>query len=90
MIELENDIAVKCDHCGEITYISGDIYDAEESYYDHAENGMGIETLAVIRDDFECSCCGQQISFELNASAYAGDIFNDTPHIIGGSFCKRR
>ena len=88
MIELENDIVIRCEQCGEVLYLSRELYDPSESYYDHGENGMGIEILANISDETDCPCCRNPISFELNASLYAGDLFNDNPRIVGGSFVQ--
>ena len=88
MIELENDIVIRCEQCGEVLYLSRELYDPSESYFDHGENGMGIEILANISDETDCPCCRNPISFELNASLYAGDLFNDNPRIVGGSFVQ--
>lgn len=88
MLELANDIAICCDHCHEIIYRQRELYDSQETYQDHGENGMGIETFASIEDDLDCPNCGNRITFELLASEYADDVVNVVPRIHGGSFLE--
>ena len=83
MIELANDVVIRCESCGEIIYRQRELYDPSESYY---ERSMGTECIAAIRDELECPNCGNTISFVLGASAYAYDIDNERPEITGGEF----
>ena len=86
MIELANDVVIRCESCGEIIYRQRELYDPSESYY---ERDMGTECIAEIRDEVECPNCGNAISFELRASSYAYDIHNERPVIEGGGFLEQ-
>ena len=86
MIELANDIVIRCRNCGEIIYRQRELYDPSESYY---ERSMGPECIAAIRDELECPNCGNEISFELGASSYAFDIHNEQPVVEGGDFLEQ-
>ena len=86
MIELANDIVIRCRSCGEVIYRQRELYDPSESYY---ERNMGSECIAAIRDELECPNCGNEISFELGASSYAFDVHNEQPVIEGGVFLEQ-
>ncbi len=86
MIELANDIAIRCKKCGEIIYRQRELFCPSETFY---ERNMGFECVATIEEEEECPDCGNSISFSLNASAYASDIHNDWPVIDGGEFLER-
>lgn len=51
MIELANDIVIRCRNCGEVIYRQRELYDPSESYY---ERNMGPECIAAIRVRREC------------------------------------
>ena len=86
MIELANDVVIRCARCGEIIYRQRESYDPSESYY---ERSMGTECIAAIRDEVDCPNCGNVISFALCASAYAYNIHNERPMIKGGDFLEQ-
>ncbi len=86
MIELANDIVIRCKNCGEIIYRQRELYDTSESYY---ERDMGTECIAAIQDEIECPNCDNEISFELIASSYAYDVYNEQPKIEGGVFLEQ-
>lgn len=86
MIELQNDIAIRCNDCGELIYIAKEGFVPEEYTSPHSDNGMGDEIIASVDDSINCPSCGKGIRFHLSASLYAYDIYNSEPIIHGGQF----
>lgn len=85
MIELANDIIIRCNNCGETVYCQRELYDPV-AYC--TEKDMGPEYIATIHDEILCPFCRNSISFSLTASLYAYDTHNEHPSITGGSFLE--
>ena len=89
MIELLEDVFIRCEQCGRIIGIHKEDFDFESYVYDHGENGMG-EEIKYRHDGFiECDGCGNEISFRISGYEYPVGAFNyEDSEITGGSFDK--
>ena len=88
MMELFNDINIKCDACQRTIIIDKQMIDFESFSYDHGENAMGEEIEYVFQDEIECTC-GNIISFRISAYEYPVGAYNyDDNEIYGGIFEK--
>ena len=72
MIEIRNDIIVKCNRCGKIFNIDKDSLFYETHSY---ERNMGPEIDTIFYDDIECEC-GNVISLNLSGYEYPVGAFN--------------
>lgn len=87
MMELINDIVIKCRSCGEIIVVSKDNYDYDTYSYDHGENGMGDEIQYTLQDEIFCPECGNVISFSASGYEYPVGAFNfEDCEISGGDY----
>ena len=89
MMELLEDVFIRCEQCGRIIGIHKEDFDFESYVYDHGENGMG-EEIEYRHDGFiECDGCGNEISFRISGYEYPVGAFNyEDSEITGGSFGK--
>lgn len=90
MMELINDIVIKCRFCGEVIVICKDDYDYDAYCYDHGENRMGDEIQYTVRDEIFCPECGNGISFSASGYEYPAGAFNfEDCEIYGGEFERK-
>ena len=60
MMELLEDVFIRCGRCGKVTGIHKEDFDFESYVYDHGENGMG-EEIEYRHDGYiECDHCGNE------------------------------
>lgn len=87
MMEITKDILrIRCNVCGEIIPVFRDDLDAEISSWDHGDNGMGVETEYLIREERDCAC-GNIISFTIRGYEYPVGAFDFEDYSIdGGTF----
>ncbi len=70
MMELLEDVFIRCDRCGKVTGIHKEDFDFESYVYDRGENGMG-EEIEYRHDGYiECDHCGNEISFRISGYEY--------------------
>lgn len=66
MMELISDsFDIRCCECGEQITIFKDDLDPDVSFFDHGENGMGIETIYEIRHELSCPNVGTTLKLPL-------------------------
>lgn len=71
MMELIADsFDIRCCECGEQITIFKDDLDTDVSFYDHGENGMGVETIYEIRHELSCPKCGNNIEITITGNEY--------------------
>lgn len=71
MMELISDsFDIRCCECGEQITIFKDDLDPDVSFFDHGENGMGIETIYEIRHELSCPQCGNNIEITITGNEY--------------------
>jgi hypothetical protein len=76
MMELLEDVFIRCDRCGKVTGIHKENFDFESYVYDRGENGMG-EEIEYRHDGYiECDHCGNEISFRISGYEYPVGAFN--------------
>lgn len=89
MMELLEDVFIRCEQCGRIIGIHKEDFDFESYVYDHGENGMGEEIEYRHNGFIECDGCGNEISFRISGYEYPVGAFNyEDSEITGGSFDK--
>lgn len=89
MMELLNDLLIRCDECGETISIDKDAVDFETAAYDHGENGMGDETEYYCDFPVECEHCGNEINIKISGFEYPVGAFNyEDSNIDGGTFIE--
>jgi hypothetical protein len=86
MMELFNDIVIRCSSCGEVIVLNKDDYEPDIYSYDHGENGMGEEIEYIFQDEIVCSC-RNRISFRISGFEYPIGAFDfESSEIFGGEF----
>ena len=83
MMELLEDVFIRCGRCGKVTGIHKEDFDFESNVYDRGENGMG-EEIEYWHDGYiECDHCGNEISFRISGYEYPVGAFNfeEEPHM---------
>ena len=89
MMNLLNDVTIRCKRCGEQFFISKDYIDFDSYVISHGENGMGDELEYRCEDNIICNNCGNTISFRIYGSEYPIGAFNyDDCEIEGGTFIE--
>ena len=87
MMELLEDVFIRCGRCGKVTGIHKEDLDFESYVYDHCENGMGEEIEYRHEGGIECGNCGNEISFRISGYEYPVGAFNyEDCEIAGGRF----
>ena len=87
MMELLEDVFIRCGRCGKITGIHKEDFDFESYVYDRGENGMGEEIEYRHEGGIECGNCGNEISFRISGYEYPVGAFNyEDCEIAGGRF----
>lgn len=87
MMELLEDVFIRCGRCGKVTGIHKEDFDFESYVYDHGENGMGEEIEYRHEGGIECGNCGNEISFRISGYEYPVGAFNyEDCEIAGGRF----
>lgn len=90
MMELLNDIVIRCGKCMESLVFPKANFDANTYFESHSENGMGDEAVYLIDDDLECAKCGNKISIKVYGSEYPVGAFNfENCEIDGGTFIEQ-
>lgn len=87
MMELLDDVFIRCDRCGRVTGIHKEDFDFETYVYDRGENSMG-EEIEYRHDGYiECDECRNEISFRISGYEYPVGAFNyEDNEITGGCF----
>lgn len=90
MMELIADsFDIRCCQCGEQITIFKDDLDTDVSFYDHGENGMGVETIYEIRHEFNCPQCGNNIEITITGNEYPEGAYDyDSAEISGAEFIE--
>ena len=87
MMELLEDVFIRCDHCGKVTGIHKEDFDFESYVYDRGENRMGEEIEYRHEGGIVCDHCGNEISFRISGYEYPVGAFNyEDSGIAGGRF----
>ena len=87
MMELLEDVFIRCDRCGKITGIHKEDFDFESHVCDRSENRMGEEIEYLHDNNIECDHCGNEISFRISGYEYPVGAFNyEDCEIAGGRF----
>lgn len=87
MMELLNDIEVRCNNCGRVTTVYKDEIDFYTTSYDHGENCMGEEIGYYSDGKIECCYCGQNMKLHISGFEYPiGAFDSEDSDIIGGAF----
>ena len=85
-MQLENDLLIQCNKCGNIIKIDKDELDYESSSY---ERNMGPEVMYEFYGDYDCPECTNQIKFTIYGSEYPIGAFNyENYDIRGGVFIQ--
>ena len=87
MMELLEDVFIRCGRCGKVTRIHKEDFVFESYVYDRGENCMG-EEIEYRHDGYiECDHCGNEISFRISGYEYPVGAFNyEDCEIDGGRF----
>lgn len=87
MMELLEDIFIRCGRCGRVIGIHKEDIDFDSYVYDRGENRMG-EEIEFRHDGYiECDHCGNEISFRISGYEYPVGAFNyEDNEIAGGRF----
>lgn len=90
MMELISDsFDIRCCECGEQITIFKDDLDPDVSFFDHGENGMGIETIYEIRHELSCPQCGNNIEITITGNEYPEGAYDyDSAEISGAEFIE--
>ena len=89
MMELIEDVFIRCGRCGKITGIHKEDFDFESYVYDRGDNRMGEEIEFRHEGYIECDQCGNEISFRISGYEYPIGAFNyEDSEIAGGRFEK--
>lgn len=89
MMELLDDIKIKCARCGLFFSVARASIDPVSYTYEHGENEMGDEIGYVIHDEVECERCKNQISFKISGFEYPVGAFNaEHNEISGGEYVE--
>lgn len=87
MMELIEDVFIRCGRCGKITGIHKEDFDFESYVYDHGDNRMGEEIEFRHEGYIKCDQCGNEISFRISGYEYPIGAFNyEDSEIAGGRF----
>ena len=88
MMELIADsFDIRCCECGEQITIFKDDLDTDVSFYDHGENGMGVETIYEICHELSCPKCGNNIEITITGNEYPEGAYDyDSAEISGAEF----
>ena len=87
MMELMQDIRIRCKECGCITEIPREEIEFESFVYDHGDSGMGEEIEFRYDECVECSHCRNIISLGISGFEYPVGAFNyENSEIDGGCF----
>ena len=87
MMELLENVFIRCGRCGKVTGIHKEDFDFETYVYDHGDNAMGEEIEFRHEGYIECDYCGNEISFRISGYEYPVGAFNyEDCEIAGGSF----
>lgn len=90
MMELIADsFDIRCCECGEQITIFKDDLDTDVSFYDHGENGMGVETIYEICHELRCPKCGNNIEITITGNEYPEGAYDyDSAEISGAEFIE--
>ena len=90
MMELISDsFDIRCCECGEQITIFKDDLDPDVSFFDHGENGMGIETIYEIRHELSCPQCGNNIEITITGNEYPEGAYDyDSAELSGAEFIE--
>lgn len=87
MMELLEDVFIRCGRCGKVTGIHKEDFDFESYVYDRGESRMGEEIEFRHEGYIECDHCGNEISFRISGYEYPVGAFNyEDCAITGGRF----
>lgn len=87
MMELIEDVFIRCGRCGKVTGIHKEDFDFEFYVYDRGDNRMGEEIEFCHDGCIECDQCGKEISFRISGYEYPVGAFNyEDSEIAGGRF----
>lgn len=87
MMELLNDVFIRCGRCGHTFGLHKEDLDIECNVYDRGENRMGEEAEYRIEGYTECPECGHEISFRISGFEYPVGAYNyEDNEIDGGKF----
>lgn len=86
MMRILNDVIIKCEKCGELSYVDTDSLDWDVFTY---ERSMGDEIEYYYKDELICENCGNKISFDIRAFEYPVGAFNYSSfECDGGNFLE--
>lgn len=90
MMELIADsFDIRCCECGEQITTFKDDLDTDVSFYDHGENGMGIETIYEICHELSYPKCGNNIEITITGNEYPEGAYDyDSAEISGAEFIE--
>ena len=81
---------IRCCACGKRITVFKDDLNIDESYYDHGDNCMGIETIYEIQHEMSCPKCGKNIEITITGNEYPEGAYNDDDaEISGAEFIER-
>ena len=83
MMELLEDVFIRCSRCGKVTGIHKEDFDFESYVYDRGDNRMGEEIEFRHEGYIECDQCDNEISFRISGYEYPIGAFNYVPYKIG-------
>lgn len=87
MMELLEDVIIRCSRCGKVTGIRKEDFDFESYVYDCDDNRMGEEIEFRYKGYIDCDQCGNEISFRISGYEYPIGAFNyEDSEITGGRF----
>lgn len=87
MMELLEDVFIRCSRCGKVTGIHKEDFDFETYVYDRGDNRMGEEIEFRHEGYIECDQCDNEISFRISGYEYPIGAFNyEDIEITGGRF----
>ena len=87
MMELLNDVFIRCGKCRRTTGIHKEDIEFETYVYDRGENAMGEEIEYRHDGLITCDYCGNEISFWISGYEYPIGAFNyEDCKIVGGNF----
>ena len=87
MMELLDDVFIRCGHCRHSLGIHREEFDIECNVYDRGENSMGDEAEYRIEGYAECPECGNEITFRISGYEYPMGAYNyEDNEIEGGEF----
>lgn len=66
MMELLEDVFIRCSRCGKVTGIHKEDFDFESYVYDRGDNRMGEEIEFRHEGYIECDQCDNEISFRIS------------------------